>query len=86
MHLVLTGLHGMLPELSRPQQYLPLPQVSRFSSFYIVNNLVPIVLSTSLGFFVFLLDVDEMVRDFLTMAVCPCWLPSAPKRPAHEQC
>lgn len=56
-------------------------QVSRYSSFFVVNNLVPIILSTALGFFVFLLDVDEMVRfqnlrkssipaDVLSLCLC----------------
>ena len=42
--------------------YHYLPQVGRYSSFYVVNNLVPIVLSTCLGFFVFLLDGDDMEK------------------------
>ena len=37
-------------------------QVGRYSSFYVVNNLVPIILSTCLGFFVFLLDGDDMEK------------------------
>jgi hypothetical protein len=36
--------------------------VVRYSSFYVVNNLVPIILSTCLGFFVFLLDGDDMEK------------------------
>jgi hypothetical protein len=42
--------------------------VSRYSSFYVVNNLIPIILSTCLGFFVFLLDGDDMEKR---LSACP---------------
>lgn len=46
-----------------PNYHLFTPvQVGRYSSFYVVNNLVPIILSTCLGFFVFLLDGDDMEK------------------------
>lgn len=37
-------------------------QVERYSSYFIVNSLVPIILTTALGFFVFLLDGDDMEK------------------------
>ena len=45
----------------------------RYSSFYVVNNLVPIVLSTCLGFFVFLLDGDDMEKR---LSECPAPQPN----------
>lgn len=45
------------------------PQVARYSSFFVVNNVIPIVLSTCLGFFVFLLDGDDMEKR-LSAAFC----------------
>jgi hypothetical protein len=37
-------------------------QVSRYYSFFIVNMVAPIILTTMLGFFVFLLSVEEMEK------------------------
>jgi hypothetical protein len=37
-------------------------QVSRYYSFFIVNMVAPIILTTMLGFFVFLLSVDDMEK------------------------
>lgn len=37
-------------------------QVSRYYSFFIVNMVAPIILTTMLGFFVFLLAVDDMEK------------------------
>jgi hypothetical protein len=40
----------------------PLRQVSRYYSFFIVNMVAPIILTTMLGFFVFLLGVEDMEK------------------------
>ena len=37
-------------------------QVSRYYSFFIVNMVAPIILTTMLGFFVFLLGVEDMEK------------------------
>ena len=39
-----------------------LRQVSRYYSFFIVNMVAPIILTTMLGFFVFLLGVEDMEK------------------------
>jgi hypothetical protein len=58
-----TGLQEVFESRLNPgNSVLIIIKVSRYSSFFVVNNLVPIILSTALGFFVFLLDVEEMEK------------------------
>ena len=49
---------GRKPHISAAR----LLQVSRYYSFFIVNMVAPIILTTMLGFFVFLLAVDDMEK------------------------
>jgi hypothetical protein len=64
-----TGLEPVFTSRLNPgNSLLVLIEVVRYSSFYVVNNLVPIILSTCLGFFVFLLDGDDMEKR-LTLLV-----------------